>query len=90
MNARPRLIPAITLPASSNGRDGIAAAAVTTKSSAVTIRRPRIPALCEFSERHTSWVSTAGDVETVTGLPPASFEAFARRNAVAWTSPEDK
>ena len=31
-----------------------------------------------------------GDVETVTGRPPASFEAFARRNAAAWTTPEDK
>jgi hypothetical protein len=32
----------------------------------------------------------SGDVETVTGRPPASFEAFARRNAAAWTTPEDK
>ena len=32
----------------------------------------------------------AGDVETVTGRPPASFEAFARRNAAAWTTPEGK
>ena len=31
-----------------------------------------------------------GDVETVAGRPPASFEAFARRNAAAWTTPEDK
>jgi uncharacterized protein YbjT (DUF2867 family) len=31
-----------------------------------------------------------GDVETVTGRPPASFEAFTRRNAAAWTTPEDK
>ena len=31
-----------------------------------------------------------GDVETVTGRPPASFEAFARRNAAAWITPEDK
>jgi uncharacterized protein YbjT (DUF2867 family) len=31
-----------------------------------------------------------GDIETVTGKPPASFEAFARRNAAAWTIPEDK
>jgi uncharacterized protein YbjT (DUF2867 family) len=31
-----------------------------------------------------------GDIETVTGRPPASFEAFARRNAAAWTTPEDK
>jgi uncharacterized protein YbjT (DUF2867 family) len=31
-----------------------------------------------------------GDIETVTGRPPASFEAFARRNAAAWTAPEDK
>ena len=31
-----------------------------------------------------------GDVETVTGRAPASFEAFARRNAAAWTTPEDK
>jgi len=30
------------------------------------------------------------DVETVTGRPPASFKAFARRNAAAWTTPEDK
>lgn len=30
------------------------------------------------------------DVETVSGGAPASFEAFARRNAAAWTSPEDK
>jgi uncharacterized protein YbjT (DUF2867 family) len=30
-----------------------------------------------------------GDIETVTGRPPASFEAFARGNAAAWT-PEDK
>ena len=27
-----------------------------------------------------------GDVETVTGRPPSSFEAFARRNAAAWTA----
>jgi uncharacterized protein YbjT (DUF2867 family) len=32
----------------------------------------------------------AGDIETVTGRPPASFGAFARRNAAAWTTPEDK
>ena len=31
-----------------------------------------------------------GDIETVAGRPPASFEAFARRNAAAWTTPEDK
>lgn len=31
-----------------------------------------------------------GDVETVTGRPPTSFEAFARRNASAWSTPEDK
>jgi hypothetical protein len=31
-----------------------------------------------------------GDVETVTGRPLASFEAFAWRNAAAWTTPEDK
>jgi uncharacterized protein YbjT (DUF2867 family) len=31
-----------------------------------------------------------GGIETVTGRPPASFEAFARRNAAAWTTPEDK
>jgi uncharacterized protein YbjT (DUF2867 family) len=31
-----------------------------------------------------------GDVETVTGRPAGSFEAFARRNAAAWTTPEDK
>jgi hypothetical protein len=27
-----------------------------------------------------------GDVETVADRPPASFEAFARRNAAAWNS----
>jgi uncharacterized protein YbjT (DUF2867 family) len=32
----------------------------------------------------------AGDVQAVTGRPPASFEAFARRNAAAWTTPGDK
>jgi hypothetical protein len=26
-----------------------------------------------------------GDIETVTGRPAGSFEAFARRNAAAWT-----
>jgi uncharacterized protein YbjT (DUF2867 family) len=31
-----------------------------------------------------------GHIETVAGRPPASFEAFARRNAAAWTTPEDK
>jgi len=31
-----------------------------------------------------------GDIETVAGRPPASFEAFARRNAAAWITPEDK
>jgi uncharacterized protein YbjT (DUF2867 family) len=31
-----------------------------------------------------------GDIETVTGRPPTSFEEFARRNAAAWTTPEDK
>jgi uncharacterized protein YbjT (DUF2867 family) len=31
-----------------------------------------------------------GDIETVAGRPPASFEAFARRNVAAWTTPEDK
>jgi uncharacterized protein YbjT (DUF2867 family) len=31
-----------------------------------------------------------GHVGTVTGRSPASFEAFARRNAAAWTTPEDK
>jgi hypothetical protein len=31
-----------------------------------------------------------GDIETVAGRPSASFEAFARRNAAAWTTPEDK
>ena len=31
-----------------------------------------------------------GDIETVAGRPAASFEAFARRNAAAWTTPEDK
>src|SRR6204780_3983833 len=31
-----------------------------------------------------------GDSEPVAGRPPASFEAFARRNAAAWTTPEDK
>jgi hypothetical protein len=47
-----------------------------------------------------SWLTSAiigghgsrptGDVETVTGRAAASFKAFARRNAAAWTSPEDK
>ena len=32
----------------------------------------------------------AGDIETVTGRRPASFEAFARRNAAAWAPSEDK
>ena len=31
-----------------------------------------------------------GDIESVAGRPPASFEAFPRRNAAAWTTPEDK
>src|ERR1700683_3094787 len=31
-----------------------------------------------------------GDVETITGRPPARFAAFTRRNAAAWTTPEDK
>jgi uncharacterized protein YbjT (DUF2867 family) len=31
-----------------------------------------------------------GDIETITGRPPASFEAFTRRNAAAWTTAEDK
>ena len=31
-----------------------------------------------------------GDLETITGRPPTSLEAFARRNAAAWTTPEDK
>jgi hypothetical protein len=31
-----------------------------------------------------------GDIEAVTGRPPASFEAFARRSAAAWSTPEDK
>jgi hypothetical protein len=31
-----------------------------------------------------------GDVQSVTGRPPVSFEAFARRNAAVWTTPEDK
>ena len=31
-----------------------------------------------------------GDIESVAGRPPASFEAFARRNVAAWTTPEDK
>ena len=31
-----------------------------------------------------------GDIETVARRPPASFEAFARRNAAAWTAPEVK
>lgn len=31
-----------------------------------------------------------GDIEAVTGRPAGSFEAFARRNAAAWTTPEDK
>src|SRR3984885_885293 len=32
----------------------------------------------------------ADDVEKVTGRKPATFEAFARRNAAAWTTPGDK
>ena len=28
-----------------------------------------------------------GDIETVAGRAPASFEAFARRRVAAWTSP---
>jgi uncharacterized protein YbjT (DUF2867 family) len=31
-----------------------------------------------------------GDIETITGRRPASFEAFARRHAAAWAPPEDK
>ena len=31
-----------------------------------------------------------GDIETVIGRAPTSFEAFAQRNAAAWTTPEDK
>ena len=31
-----------------------------------------------------------GDIETVVGRPPTSFEAFAGRNTAAWTTPEDK
>ena len=31
-----------------------------------------------------------GDIETVTGRRSASFESFARCNAAAWTTPEDK
>jgi uncharacterized protein YbjT (DUF2867 family) len=31
-----------------------------------------------------------GDIETITGRRPASFEAFTRRNAAAWTTLEDK
>jgi uncharacterized protein YbjT (DUF2867 family) len=31
-----------------------------------------------------------GDIETVAGWPATSFEAFARRNAAAWTVREDK
>jgi uncharacterized protein YbjT (DUF2867 family) len=31
-----------------------------------------------------------GDIEAVTGRPAGSFEAFARRNAAAWTTPEDQ
>ena len=31
-----------------------------------------------------------GDIETITGRRPASFEAFARRNAAAWTTAEDQ
>ena len=31
-----------------------------------------------------------GDIETITGRRPASFEAFTRRNAAAWTTPEGK
>jgi uncharacterized protein YbjT (DUF2867 family) len=32
----------------------------------------------------------AGDVESITGRPPGGFEAFARRNAAAWITPEGK
>jgi hypothetical protein len=32
--------------------------------------------------------SPTGNVETVTGRPPASFEAFAWRNAASWSTPE--
>src|SRR6202034_3225081 len=31
-----------------------------------------------------------GDIETITGRRPASFEAFTRRNAAAWAPREDK
>lgn len=31
-----------------------------------------------------------GDIETVIGRAPTSFEAFAQRTAAAWTTPEDK
>ena len=36
------------------------------------------------------WASEERGIETVTGTPPASFEAFALRNAAAWTTPEAK
>jgi hypothetical protein len=38
----------------------------------------------------TSPATDRGDNGAVTGRPPASFEAFARRNAAAWTIPEGK
>ncbi len=69
MNARPWPIPAITLPASGNARDQTAAAAVTTMSPAVTIRRPLTPALREFNEWHPSWVSTEASISTNVTVP---------------------
>jgi len=37
-----------------------------------------------------STVTPTDDVETITGRPATSFQAFAERNAVAWTTKEDK
>ena len=38
-----------------------------------------------------STVTPTNDVETIIGRPPAaSFQAFAERNAVAWTTTEDR
>jgi hypothetical protein len=37
-----------------------------------------------------STVTPTEDVETIIGQPATSFQAFAERNAVAWTAEEDK
>jgi len=34
--------------------------------------------------------TSTDDVETIIGRPATSFQAFAERNAVAWTTKEDK